>query len=84
MHIAGLELKCMQLNLQRSMVAKVEIALTELGDVYQLQEPHIYTNRIRYLDVRRGNALASPVVARVVVVRMCLVWPGPTVGGLPS
>ena len=60
-------LRCVQINLQKSKVASVELCIPNWGDVALVQEPYVYGSRLRFLDTVKGTVLAAKGKPRAAI-----------------
>ena len=61
------EIECLQINLQKSKVATVEVSLSKLGDIYFIQEPYISRGRIRLIDLTKGSVISFKSKPRAAI-----------------
>ncbi len=62
-----MDLRCVQINLQKARVASVELRVPDLGDVALIQEPYVLKGTPRYLDTAVGNIYAFKGKARTAI-----------------
>jgi len=58
---------CVQINLNKSKVAKTEWSLSKFKDIALLQEPYTNQGRVRMLDTKKGIILAAKGKPRTAI-----------------